>query len=371
MDKYKEEIETFYQYIVDQPKFVNKITNVKFLVAFLHTHPEFEEYLTDENIKKFARALDPIGNNIGPSSDEKLMFAHINLGQEYYRLEGMLAVISYLFQCEKEWGSDDTDMYVKKKKDEKIKKEQKIIKKFLNHNFKYNPHRHIMECFTKYKDQELTKEKRKFVSVDLEKLGMPMPPADLFAQFRRFADFYHNEISGLTYELFGLEESVLEFAIRPYLWTSSDEEIDKFYDTYGDMILHKVDVIPTNRWTMIGPWRENKENVKINVNERDKRHIDPNRILESMNSQDIYNKILARKAKKKREESGADPDLIKKYNESMGVSDILEEAMNDDEEDVENLYEYPVIHIDAKTGEEKKGKLYFENRFTLENKDAS
>ena len=88
--------------------------------------------------------------------------------------------------------------------------------------------------------KKLDKEKKRFVKGKME-----LPPIDLFANFQRYLDHYHNELVGLVSEIFGIDQvkpEILNYKFRKLNFTIKKTWIDLLEEIQPDFIYHLIGV---------------------------------------------------------------------------------------------------------------------------------
>jgi hypothetical protein len=112
-----------------------------------------------------------------------------------------------------------------------------------------------------------------------------LPSADLFANYDRFRSFYYNEIYGLVNTIFGFSNK-LDFGIIPYM-IGTDAEIEAFQKEYEGDIRVRTNEVRVGTWTMLGPFRQNNENIRFRIEGKDATNIDTsvNRVLQVVNKE--------------------------------------------------------------------------------------
>lgn len=443
MSNLRKDIEDFVkEFLVNDPSYINQITDLRFLSTLIYIYPEYLDELSDEKVIALNKFTDPMGNNIKGDGESQLAFSYINFKNELYQRVHLFGTAGYMYQCKEEYGLKDTDMYIDPTKDldEELKIRKEHITDFLNWVFKYDPNRHIRDCYTAYKDKEMTSKKRlgilpenvieelekmktkvrtynkadelvcEFIKKttpyeeSIEKYGKApeeltveetqlnlseemqsfidfyrrpnnpdsikeivngLPSIDLFVNYDRYVSMYWNELYCLTKEIFGLS-SKISFGINPYIISKDKNEINEFCETHGKLVQVPINVVNTGAFTLLGPWRQNAENVSFQISDRDEKIIDVNRALDSTKFNEIRNEMVKLKTEKIRKErplTEEDKLSLKEYGQNMGYSDIVDEAINGKHktDEVEGL-EYEVFVHDVKTGSTKKGMIPFSKK---------
>lgn len=357
-----EEVQALASIIKGNTSIINTVNSPQMMIALLTNYPEFEPLLSDEKVLWLNRYIDPYSSITTPENKEKhLLCSYTNFQNETIVRMNMLGTIAFLYQAIEEHGLKDTDCHIKEVSEEKMK-EREVIKGFLDHLFKYNPDRHIKDCYEAFKDKELNDENRRFLCPEkVSKELATLPPAELFINYERYFSLYFNEIYGLTNRVFGLTSRV-DFALIPYM-IGTLEEIDAFEKQYGGDLRVNTKVVKMGAWTAIGPWRQNSKNVKFKVDRASNEVLDINRMMKRMDHDKFKEQMLKQKMNKIKKERPLNPEdieALKRYHENMGTSDVVKEALSTDptplNADEEGL-QYDVIVSDVKTKRVDVGKL--------------
>jgi len=362
----------------DKIDILNSIDNMEFLSLLLKTFPDrdYIENLRPKKVEELNRYLDPYSSLVTEhNKDQKLLFAYTNLKNETIIRMEMFGVIAYLFQSVNEYGLSGTDKLVKPDKDldEETRKNKEIIYNHLLDVFKYDPLKHVRSCYSAYKDKEMNLKNQLFIMPEnirkeLRPIVENLPSADLFAHYDRFRSFYYNEIYGLVNHIFGLSNK-LDFKLIPYM-IGTDDEIERFQKEHGGDMRIKTSVVKVGTWSMLGPFRQNSENIKFRIEGNDETTIDANvnRIMRTVNKEKLTNEINALRAKRIQDQnnlSSENKEALHRYGDMIGISDIITEALNEKGELPDDAIEYGVIVHDAATGETQEGKLFLKDRVDM------
>lgn len=356
----------FNELIKDDKSKINTVNDMKFLTFMLKTYPEYEEYLDNDKLLRLSRYLDYYNNISSKNEDEELLLSYTNFQNETIVRMQMMGVISFLFQGVEEYGLKSTDMYIKKDVTPEVLAKREVVKDFLMDMFEYNPLKHVRDCYSDFKDK-MTDEKKSELKSSIPEVLHPtldhLASADIFANYDRFFSMYFNELYGLTNKLFGFSEK-LSFGINPYV-VGNVKDIEKFEEENEQDLKIRTHSIKMCNWTFLGPWRQNSNNVKYRIAGGDET-IDVNKALRQTDYGKLRNEMVRLKTENMKKESDLtdeDKQALKRYGENLGISDVIEEAINAQNTEVpDDALEYGVIVHDAQTGKTTEGKLHFKNR---------
>ncbi len=259
---------------------------------------------------------------------------------------------------------------------EQTREEQKIIKKFLNKLFHYDPALHVQEGL------------QPNVHGDVERGSVDeyehIPPNDTHCQFNSYMTINYEKIRRATLDIYNVKPD-LEHAIIVYDVLDSQKDVDAWMAKYGASATYDVVSFPLNCWTLQGSFKENRERVDFyNKN---------NAIIKSMLDQQEKDAALGEELMKKRIRTkkvraerifGKDsPEFAKyrqmnpneletKYGITMtevdeGIKIVKEttidldtgKAVTTDAEGIPtNALEVPVTSINAETGETSQSRFF-------------
>lgn len=424
MTDLRKEIDDFHLIVKENPSILEKIDDLYFLTSFLSVYPDYIDELSDAKMTKLGEFTDPYNNELGDDSGEHLLVSYTNYKNETFMRMHMLGVIAYTRQCLAEYGLKTSDMYVNQKKledDKELMEKKEHIKEFLDHVFQYDPSRHIKDCYSEYKDKEMSLKGRKMLFPEnvkkevqemfdeprhsafaeleqdlasFQELGggsaeefvqfvkdqktvdaatgvlsnitaYGLPSADLFSNYDRFHNMYFNEIYGLSHLLWGLSPKI-NFAMIPLKVSSDEAKLREYEDGIGSKLKTAIASVRMNNWSFLGPWRQNAENIRFQISNKDKETIDVNRMMQAPDHNKLRNQMVLKKTealKKERPLTEEDKRSLKEYGENMGYQDIINEAINTNSEDLpDDALEYNMLIVDAATGESKTGNLHLKDR---------
>lgn len=154
----------------------------------------------------------------------------------------------------------DTDKFVSEQ--EKLIKlqsanEQKVINRFLNKLFKYDPELHAKPSFNK--DQANDDIERKEVSNDFTE---NVPPNDTYGRFQFYYDVNHDKIRDAVQYLYN-EKPDMEVAINIYDSFDTIGECNNFIEKNKDNVITNLFNLTNYKWNLLGSFKQNRERINF------------------------------------------------------------------------------------------------------------
>jgi len=261
--------------------------------------------------------------------------------------------------------------------------ERIVIDRFLNNLFRYDANVHTQESQNKIVDDP--------ERVDIAELKGTspvydnIPPNDTHCRFNAYYDINYEQMREATKNIYNVKPD-LEHAMIVYDVVDAQSEVDSFIHKYGATSKYDIVTFPLNRWTLMGPFKQNRERVDF--------YNKHNSIIKSMLEQQEKDAALGEDLMKKRVKStkvkaekvfGKDSpefneyrklnpsELENKYNATVEDIDenkvkVTREVTVDAETGAEltldedgvplDALEVPILSINAKTGETTKTRIF-------------
>ena len=254
----------------------------------------------------------------------------------------------------------------------------------------------FLEWLFKFDADKDTQEGHQSVEDDLERTDINelkgadavydnIPPNDTHCRFNAYYDINYEKLRAATHNIYNVKPD-LEHAMIVYDVKNSQEEVDSFIHKYGATSKYDIVSFPLNQWTLMGPFKENRERVDY--------YNKHNSIIKSMLEQQEADAALGEELMKKRvknkkvkAEKVFGPDskqfeeykklnpsqLEQKFNgkveetedgnlkitrEVIVDTETGEEVKVDDEGTPYNALEIPITTINAKTGETSQTRIF-------------
>jgi len=384
------------EYTVDEEDLLEKVNEEDFMEV-LDANKDFKVNYDSEYFKELHKFLNSKRSDLLEKiASEKLDKEGIHkLLSEDELLEvaaNTTKVIKDLTTPQKSVNSAKMYDYVQQKVAEQSESERKVIKRFLNRFFKFDPLNHSQDSKVEIVDDP----ERKDVSVvggdDEEKMDVlsktvydNIPPNDTFCRFNSFYEINYDKLREATENLYGVKPD-LDHAMIIYDVADSEEKAKEFMQKYGSKTKFDVLSFPLNKWTLLGSFKENRDRINF--------YNKHNKIIEQILEQQEKDAVLGTellnnriKTKKRVNERifGKDSkefEAYKKFNpseletkyglkmEDLENGDIKitktsvvdletnKEIKVDEDDCPEDGLEVGIVNINAKTGKTTTSKIY-------------
>lgn len=228
--------------------------------------------------------------------------------------------------------------------------ERLVINRFLQWLFKYDANTHVEEGANPIENDP----ERKNIS-DLEgTVYENIPPNDTHCRFNTYYEVNYDKMREATHNIYNVKPD-LEHAMIIYDVKNTKEEVDAFIHKYGSASKYDIVSFPLNRWTLMGPFKENRERIDY--------YNKHNSIIKSMLEQqekdaalgeDLMKKRIKSKKAKAEKVFGKDSPGFDEYRK-LSPSE-LEDKYNAKVEtlDNDNVKVTREVVVDSNTGEELK-----------------
>lgn len=156
----------------------------------LQEDPQYVFKLTPEEAIAMQSRLNPMGN-IANANEEFASITLVNWRDEYIKKFQMTALITYIFRLQSEYQPDDELEHERLQLEDKLKSSpqsdhaslraesaaksklitdtaRRIVRKFLERNFKFNPDKHLRTAHTENKDDPERKDKSEMIRATCE-----------------------------------------------------------------------------------------------------------------------------------------------------------------------------------------------------------
>lgn len=230
--------------------------------------------------------------------------------------------------------------------------ERVVINRFLEWLFKFDAERDTQEGHQEVEDDPERTDIKKLKGTD--PVYDNIPPNDTHCRFNAYYDINYEKLRDATHNIYNVKPD-LEHAMIVYDIKDTQEEVDSFIHKYGSTSKYDIVSFPQNRWTLMGPFKENRERVDY--------YNKHNNIIKSMLEQQETDAALGEELMKKRVKNkkvkaekvfGKDSPQFEEYR-NLNPSQ-LEQKYNGKVEETEDgdLKITREVIVDAETGEEVK-----------------
>lgn len=150
-----------------------------------------------------------------------------------------------------------------------------------------------------------------------------VPPADVFYHFERYLCNHYEQIMEATAILYTYKPDI-EFCIQYYDHFETLEEAQKHKDKIRDKVTTSVFTISNEKWTLLGPFKENRERLDFYNKNTDLMK----KMMEQMESdhklgEELMKDRIVRAKKKNIEEMGLDAEGLESYKKSINTIESL------------------------------------------------
>lgn len=208
------------------------------------------------------------------------------------------------------------DIEYNKKKEELIKeqseKEKKIINKFLNKHFKYNPKYHTTEVYNKENN-----DPERIIDNPNNKYLKNIPPQDTYSRFKYYYEVNYEELREAVRYLYN-EKPDIEVALNIYDTFDTLEEAIQYVNKNKDKIITNMLILTNYKWNLLGSFKENRKRIDFyNKNTQILENImkqqeDDEKIGKTL----LKDRIKKRKIKNIKEYGKTDPAVLKYLKEN-------------------------------------------------------
>jgi hypothetical protein len=292
-----------------------------------------------------------------------------------------------LSQTEKKLNALKYDEAIVNAIDEQSESERKVIDKFLKKLFKYNKDKHV-QCgeHANVGDPE---------RADLEELKGTdpvydnIPPNDIHCYFNSYYEINYEKMREATMNIYNVKPD-LEQAVIIYDVVDDKKGVDDFIHKYGSTSKYDIISFPLNQWTLVAPFKENRERVDYydKNNSIIKSMLDQQEKDAALGEELMKNRIKAKKTKAEKVFGKDSPafDKYRKFNPSeletkygVTLEDVDEnhvkvsrevtvdantgEELKVDEDGVpDNALEVPITTINARTGTSSQTRMFTQSK---------
>jgi hypothetical protein len=291
--------------------------------------------------------------------------------------------IKELSKVEKVFNSSKYDAAIDAAITEQSASERKIVNNFLEWLFKYDADRDVQQGNNEVDNdpERMPLEELKGTDVVYDNI----PSNDTHCRFTSFYDINYEKMRSATENIYNIKPD-LEHAMIVYDVVDSQSEVDSFIHKYGASSKYDIITFPLNRWTLMGPFKENRDRIDY----YNKHNSIIKSMLESQETdaalgEDLMKKRVQSKKVKAEKVFGKDSpefenykkmnpsELESKFNAKVEtldngdikvVRDVLVDAATGKELKVDedgvplDALEIPITRINAKTGESTQTRIF-------------
>ncbi len=256
--------------------------------------------------------------------------------------------------------------------------EKKVIQRFLNNLFKFNPNVHAVNSFSSLKKE--SDPERKDIKSDGSAVFNNVPN-DTFTRFQMYYDVNYEKLREAVMYLYS-EKPDMEIAINVYDTFDSLDECNEYVEKNKNKVITNISTLTNNKWTFVGSFKQNRDRLSFyNKNTV----ILENIIKQQEEDAKTGKELLAKRVKKMKTKNvkryGKDhPNFIKYKKQNLdGVYDTTITKITEEDDEIvvereveiadtgakvdsegvpEDALEIKVTSINAKTNEIKQTSIY-------------
>lgn len=264
-------------------------------------------------------------------------------------------------------------------------KDRAVINRFLEWLFKFDADKHSEKGNHAVVDDPERTDVETLKGTDV--VYDNIPPNDTHCRFNAYYDINYEKLRDATHNIYNNKPD-LEHAMIVYDVVDTQADVDAFIHKYGSSSKNDIVSFPLNRWTFMGPFKENRERVDYyNKHNNIIKEMLDQQEKDSALGEDLLKKRIKSKKVKSEKIFGKDSpgfeeykklspsELESKYNatiedtEDGGIKVTREVVVNaetgeklsvDDEGVPTNALEIPITTINARTGESTQTRIFSE-----------
>ena len=226
-----------------------------------------------------------------------------------------------------------------------------VIDRFLQGLFKFDEEKHSQEGVNEVLDDPERKDVSKLKGTDV--VYDNIPPNDTHCRFNSYSEINYEKLREATNNIYNIKPD-LEHAMIVYNVVDTQAEVDAFIHKYGSSSKFDIVAFPLNKWTLMGPFKENRERVDY--------YNKHNSIIKSMLEQaekdsalgeDLMKKRVKNKKLKAEKVFGKDSPQFAEYKK-LNPSEVETKFNGKVEEVEEGIKVTRDVIVDAETGQEVK-----------------
>lgn len=231
--------------------------------------------------------------------------------------------------------------------------ERKVINRFLERLFKYDADTDAQQGLQEIEDDPERTDIQELKGKDpvTNAVYENIPANDTHCRFNTYYELNYEKMREATHNIYNVKPD-LEHAMIIYNVVDTQAEVNSFIEKYGATAKYDILSFPLNKWTLMGPFKENRDRVDY--------YNKHNNIIKSMLEQQEKDAALGEELMKKRVKSkkiksekvfGKDSESFNEYkklspSELEGKYNAKIEEIDDD-----NVKITREVHVDAETGE--------------------
>lgn len=209
--------------------------------------------------------------------------------------------------------------------------EKKVIKRFLNKLFKFDPNTHAVNSFSKSM-QELDPERVLSRNEDIYN----NVPNDTYNRFQMYYDVNYDKLREAVMYLYN-EKPDIEVAMNVYDSFSSLEECNDFVEKNKNKVITSIYTLTNNKWNLLGSFKQNRERLNFyNKNTTILENIIKQQEADAKTGKELLSKRVKKMKTKNVKRYGKDhPNFVKYKQQNLdGVYDSTITKITEDDDGI-------------------------------------
>lgn len=261
---------------------------------------------------------------------------------------------------------------------EQAEKEKKVISRFLNKLFKFNPNVHAINSFSSLKKN--ADPERSCINSDGTAIFNEVP-SDTFNRFQMYYDVNYEKLREAVMYLY-TDKPDIEVAVNVYDSFDSLEECQEFVEKNKNKVITNIYTLTNSKWNLMGSFKENRDKLNFyNKNTVILENIIKQQEEDAKTGKELLSKRVKKMKTKNVKRYGKDhPNFIKYKKQNLdGVYDTTITKITENEDEIfvesevevsetggnvdsdgvpEDALEIKVTSINAATQEVKQTSIY-------------
>lgn len=215
-------------------------------------HPDKENKVLIDNIKTQAYN-EYILEHKGENDTEEEVLKYTNEAKEHAN-----KIVNDLFKDEEYIDMEEKDLVEEQNCMMQAEEEKKVINRFLNNLFKYDPEAHATNSFNKQMANSDV-ERKAAGEKDLQILGNHVPN-DTYNRFQMYYDINYEMLRSAVMHLYA-EKPDIEVAINVFDSFDSLEQAKDYVEKNKSKVVTNIYTLTNNKWNLLGSFKENRQRM--------------------------------------------------------------------------------------------------------------
>lgn len=209
--------------------------------------------------------------------------------------------------------------------------EKKVIERFLNKLFKFDPNTHAVNSFTK--SMQVGDPERVFSKTEDIYNNVPN---DTYNRFQMYYDVNYDKLREAVMYLYN-EKPDIEVALNVYDSFSSLEECNDFVEKNKNKVITSIYTLTNNKWNLLGSFKQNRERLNFyNKNTTILENIIKQQEADAKTGKELLSKRVKKMKTKNVKRYGKDHPNFIKYKQ-QNLDGVYDSAITKITEDVDGI----------------------------------